>query len=164
MASWSILRPVGILCGRLVYSMVTYFGIYSLYVVPRKIWQPCFRPRLAEQMKQMTRNGLTWARSIRKNLSAVTESRKHQFDFLRLEVAVAAAGSAAVAFPVVSSGPCDQNQMRVGWEIEIQRVQLWTKVSTTWFVGVRYHDSSGKIIPDPYICSAPAYRKGEAPW
>jgi hypothetical protein len=31
---------------------------------------------------------ITWARSIRKNLRAVTESRKHQFDFRRPEADV----------------------------------------------------------------------------
>jgi hypothetical protein len=40
MAIWSILPPLGIVCGHLVY-----FGIFFpfWYVVPRKIWQPWFR-------------------------------------------------------------------------------------------------------------------------
>jgi hypothetical protein len=43
---WSILRPMGILYGHLVYFVVIWY-IFSLpiwYVFPRKIWQPCSRP------------------------------------------------------------------------------------------------------------------------
>jgi hypothetical protein len=45
MSTWYILWPFGIFYGHLVYFMVilVYFSRFGTYVVPRKIWQPCFR-------------------------------------------------------------------------------------------------------------------------
>jgi hypothetical protein len=50
MAIWNILWPFGIFCGHLVYFVTIWyisraFGTFSpfWYVIPRKIWQPCFQ-------------------------------------------------------------------------------------------------------------------------
>jgi hypothetical protein len=44
-AIWSILLPFGIFYGHLVHFVAfrVYISRFGLYVVPRKIWQPCFR-------------------------------------------------------------------------------------------------------------------------
>jgi hypothetical protein len=47
----SILWPLGILCGPLVYFMVIWYTFHVWDVVPRKIWQPCFTtPKSVEKI------------------------------------------------------------------------------------------------------------------
>jgi hypothetical protein len=52
MSIWNILRPFGIIYGRLVYF--SHFGMFG----PRKIWQPCRRAKFGARMNlRVTRLG-----------------------------------------------------------------------------------------------------------
>ena len=93
-----------------------------------------------QQQQQHQAEQLTWARSIRKNLRAVTESRKHQLDFRRPAAKVlATVGRAAEATP--SSGPWNLGSQNVSRYLIQLHQPKWMKMTHPCSFRGQFHET-----------------------